>query len=72
MCRLEVGAYGHAQDTPAEGPQGGTLSCVPSCWMLRCPFGTVRKGYSYEEDAAAAALTIEGDVLDMFGYGDPF
>jgi hypothetical protein len=40
--------------------------------MLRCPFGTVRRGYSCEEDAAAAALTIEGEVLDMFGYGEPF
>ena len=39
--------------------------------MLRCLLGAVGKGYSYE-DVAAADLTIEGDVLDMFGYGDPF
>ena len=45
---------------------------VPSCWMLRCLLGAVGKGYSCEEDVAAADLTIEDDVLDMFEYGDPF
>ena len=57
------------KDLRAERRRASSLRTIGRYYV--CSVSSER-GYSREEDAAALALSSEGDVLDMFAYDDPF